>query len=65
MGRAEEQVAALQAKSSAEVEALLAQNSHAVKQVEVLQAELHRLKGGHTLSIAALQNEELQEVSCV
>lgn len=53
---------ALQAKTSAEVEALLAQNSHSSKQVEVLQAELHRIKGGTTLSFAALQNEELQEV---
>lgn len=53
---------ALQAKASAEVEALLAQNSHSSKQAEVLQAELHRIKGGTTLSFAALQNEELQEV---
>lgn len=55
-------MAALEAKASAEVEALLAQNSHSSKQVEVLQAELHRIKGGTTLSVAALQNEELQEV---
>jgi hypothetical protein len=55
-------MASLQAKASAEVEALLAQNSHSSKQVEVLQAELHRIKGGTTLSFAALQNEELQEV---
>jgi hypothetical protein len=62
MRRADEQMAALQAKTASEVEALHAQNSHSVKQVEVLQAELHRLKGGNTLSLAALQNEELQEV---
>jgi hypothetical protein len=63
MRRSEEQLASLQAKASAEVDALLAQNSHSSKQVEVLQAELHRIKGGTTLSVAALQNEELQEVS--
>jgi hypothetical protein len=62
MRRSEEQLASLQAKASAEVDALLAQNSHSSKQVEVLQAELHRIKGGTTLSVAALQNEELQEV---
>lgn len=55
-------MAAVQAKAAAEVEALLARDGHTAKQVQVLQAELHRLKGGHTLSMAALQNEELQEV---
>lgn len=55
-------MAALQAKAAAEAEALLAQNSHSSKQVEVLQAELHRIKGSTTMSLAALQNEELQEV---
>lgn len=58
-------MAALQSKAAAEVEALLAQNSHSSKQIEVLQAELHRIKGGTTLSFAALQNEELQEVRCL
>jgi hypothetical protein len=60
--RLEGQMQALQAKAAAEVEALLARDSHTAKQLEVAQAEVHRLRGGTTLSVAALQNEELQEV---
>jgi hypothetical protein len=60
--RLEGQMAALQAKAASEVEALLARDSHTAKQVEVLTVEVQRLRGGTTLSMAALQNEELQEV---
>lgn len=47
-----------------QVEALVAHDSHQIKQIEVLKAELARMRGSNrTESLAALHNEALQEVS--
>ena len=46
-----------------QVEALIARDGHHVKQVEMLKAELARLRGGNrTEHLAALHDEALQEV---
>lgn len=49
-----------------QVEALLARDSHNAKQIEVLKAEVNRLRGGNrTETLAALHDEALQEVGCL